>query len=52
MQIAVAEHARLLTRPKITYGFNLRDPMELLLFDIVNRFVGMNHREAVREAID
>lgn len=49
--MAVIEHAKLITRPKITYGFNVRDPMELFLFDIINNFVGMNYKEIVRESI-
>lgn len=47
----MAEYAKLLTRPKITYGFNLRDPLELLLYDTINNFIGMNYKEIVREAI-
>ena len=37
---AVYEVAVFASRPAITYGFNLRDPLELLLFTTTNRIVG------------
>ena len=36
---AVNEHARLLSQPRITYGFNIRDPLELLMYSTVNKCV-------------
>lgn len=45
---AVIEHSKLLTRPQITYGFNLRDPLELLLFDSLNSFIRQNLDGVVR----
>ena len=51
MEGAVVQQAKLITRPKITYGFNLRDPLELLLFDTVNAVLRNNLEEVVSESI-
>ena len=47
----MVEQGKLITRPKITYGFNLRDPLELLLFDTVNAVLRRNLEEVVDESI-
>lgn len=47
----ILERAHLISQPKITFGLNIRDPMQLLLYEKLVQFIRVQAKEIAETSV-